>query len=319
VNTTIFGLKGIRSFVACAGLVAFALAAGAASPALAQDDYAVNLAQQAVRERIVRENGGSQSSVNFGGRRRVETYAAGGNRTGVRGEGTFARDSSTRRQRFTYDAVVNTRNGRVQSVNYNFAGDVLDDDAGGGYDSNVPRWLVGTFRGRNPAGGRQGVQVDVIVDSAGNVTVVHPNGSRETGTYSNGQFMFASRPTWDVTRSGRDGFRATTRRRTEDFVRISGGDYDGRPGPGSGRVPNWAVGTFRGMTDSGESELTIRSDGSATSRSLRTGESFYGTYDGRTLRFDWGDYDVQRERDGIRTINMSNRNDQTVYRRERGY
>jgi hypothetical protein len=312
VNTTILGWKGLRFVWACALLLALSLAAGEFATARAQEDYAVNLAQQAVRDRIIREQGGTQASVNFGGRRRVETYSAGSNRTGVRGEGTFRRDTDGRRQRFTYEAVVNTRNGRVQSATYNFSGDVFDDDNDD--NMNVPRWLVGTFRGINPAGARRGIEVRVTVDRSGYVTVEHPNGSRETGRYENGQFLFTSRPTWDVTRAGRDGFRASTRRRTEEFVRISGPDYDaGRPG--SGRVPNWAVGTFRGMTDSGESELTINSDGSATARSLRTGESFYGTYDGRTLRFDWGEYDVRRENDGIRTINVNNRNDQTIYRR----
>ena len=311
MNRTFFGFKGVRALAAGLWVVAAVAACVASAPSLAQDSSVIQRAQEAVRERILREQGYG-GSVNFPARLRTETYPVGNNQTGVRGEGVFRRDNAGGAQRFTYDAVVNTRNGRVQRVTYNFTGDA----GGGGYDDGndrVPRWLIGTFRGYNPAG-RQGVTVAVTVDSAGNVTITHPNGSRETGRYENGQFLFSARPSWEVTRSGRDGFRASTRRRAEEFVRDSGGGYtdDGRD---DGRVPRWAQGTFRGMTDSGESELTIRADGSASARSLRTGETFYGNYDGRTLRFDWGEYDVQRERDGIRTVNRTNRNDQTVYRR----
>ncbi|HEV2765296.1 MAG TPA: hypothetical protein VGV38_20100, partial [Pyrinomonadaceae bacterium] len=295
MNTTFLGFKGFRALTAAIAVLAAVLACGASAPAHAQETYAVQRAQEAVRERILREQG-SRGNVSFPAGWRAETYRVDNNQTGVRGEGTFARDYNDRTQRFTYEAIVNTRNGRTSRVTYNFTGYYDDrpgnDDFG---DRNVPRWLVGTFRGQNPAG-RQGVTVDVIVDTGGNVTVVHPNGSRETGTYSNRQFHFSARPSWDVARAGREGFRASTRRRTEEFIRIDRGYDDGGGGGATGRVQNWAQGTFRGMTDSGESELTIRADGSASARSLRTGETFYGNYDGRTLRFDWGDYDVQRER-----------------------
>ena len=311
MNRTFFGFKGVRALAAGLWVVAAVAACVASAPSLAQDSSVIQRAQEAVRERILREQGYG-GSVNFPARLRTETYPVGNNQTGVRGEGVFRRDNAGGAQRFTYDAVVNTRNGRVQRVTYNFTGDA----GGGGYDDGndrVPRWLIGTFRGYNPAG-RQGVTVAVTVDSAGNVTITHPNGSRETGRYENGQFLFSARPSWEVTRSGRDGFRASTRRRAEEFVRDSGGGYDGGRDDRGGRVPNWAVGTFRGQTDSGESELNIRSDGSVTIRSLRTGESFYGTMDDRRLRFDWGEYDVTRERDGIRTTNINDRT-QTLYRR----
>lgn len=310
MNTNILGFKRFRAFAACAGLLAAVVAFGSQAPAFAQANDAIARAQDAVRERILREQGGSYASVNFQGRRRVETYAVANNQTGVRGEGTFARDSSSRRQRFSYDAVVNTRNGRVLRLNYNFTGDYDGD----GDTDRVPRWLVGTFRGYNPSGGRRGSLLTVTIDSSGSVTAVHPNGSRETGEYNGDRIDFRGRPSWSVTRTNRDGFSASSRR-TEEFTRISGGGFPGGGGGSTGRVPDWAVGTFRGQTDSGESELTISSDGTATARSLRTGETFYGNYDGRSLRFDWGTYDVQRERDGLRTINLNNRNDQTRYRR----
>ena len=42
--------------------------------------------------------------------------------------------------------------------------------------------------------------------------------------------------------------------------------------------------------------------------------TFRGTYTDGRLRFDWGTYEVERTRDGIRTVDVNNRNT-TEYRR----
>jgi hypothetical protein len=75
------------------------------------------------------------------------------------------------------------------------------------------------------------------------------------------------------------------------------------------------IGTFRGYTDSGEAELSIAPDGSAIARSLTAGRSFDGRYENGRLTFEFGSYDVQRDGNGIRTVNLNNRRDQTWYRR----
>lgn len=313
MDRSLNGFRKSLGFTARVGLLAVVLAAGAAT-AFAQDRYAIDRAQQAVRERIMREQGGS-ASVTFDSNRRADIYRVSNNQTGVRGEGYFRRDYNSPTQRFTYDAVVNTRSGRVQPINYQLVG--TTDDGGYNNDNDndtdrAPRWLRGTFRGRNPSG-RQSQMMSLTIDRSGDVEAVYDNGTRESGRYANGQIQLGNRSAWSVARSG-NGFRATARRRSEDFVRTSGDDYADSRGD-SGRVPRWMVGTFRGMTDSGESELTIQSDGSASARSLSTGETFYGRYENNTLRFEWGDYEVTRVRDGVRTINRSNRNDTTDYRR----
>lgn len=307
-----FRFKGLQTLPARLGLLAVVLAAGSLTPAPAQDRDAIDLAQAAVRERIMREQGGGSASVTFESDRRTQTYRVSNNQTGVRGEGVLRGGFTGAARRFTYDAVVNTRNGRVQPINYSFVGDADD-----GYDNDTdndtdraPRWLRGTFRGRNPAG-RQGQMMSVTIDRMGDVEAVYDNGTRESGRYDNGQIHLGNRAAWSVTRSG-DGFRATSRRRSEDFVRTSD-DYDGRGD--SGRVPRWVIGTFRGATDTGESELTISPDGSASVRALSTNKTFYGRYDNRTLTFDWGRYEVTRVRDGLRTINLNDRNNITDYRR----
>ena len=84
-------------------------------------------------------------------------------------------------------------------------------------------------------------------------------------------------------------------------------------------MPRWAVGTFRGTTDRGEAELIINRDGTASIRSLSTNQTFSGDYSNGVLRFEWGSFDVSRDGDGIRTIEVNNRNNQTAYRRVRGF
>ncbi|HEX5709015.1 MAG TPA: hypothetical protein VFX96_17065 [Pyrinomonadaceae bacterium] len=310
MNRPSFGSKLLRTLPACLGLLAVVFAAGSFSPSHAQQErYAVNLAQAAVRERILREQGDGSSSVTFESNRQTQTYRVSNNQTGVRGEGVFRRDFNGPSRRFTYEAVVNTRNNRVQPISYNFVGGV-DGDYNNEF-SDVPDWLIGTFRGRNPTG-RQGQLMSVSVDRTGSVLAVYDNGTRDSGRYVNGQIQLGNtRQAWSVTRVG-SGFRATARRRSENFIRTSD-DFDGRGD--NDRVPRWVVGTFRGTTDRGESELTISSDGAASIRSLSSNEIFYGRYDDRSLRFDWGTYEVTRARNGLRTTNVGDRNDTTDYRR----
>jgi hypothetical protein len=82
-----------------------------------------------------------------------------------------------------------------------------------------------------------------------------------------------------------------------------------------GNVPNWAIGSFRGVTDSGETELTIAPNGAATVRSLNTNSIHYGRYANDVLTFDWGSFRVVREGRGISTVELSNQQNRTTYRR----
>jgi hypothetical protein len=220
----------------------------------------------------------------------------------VRGEGRHAPEGSNPRS-FTYEATVNHRNGNVERVSYDWV------RGGGGRDERrVPRWLVGSWQGRSPSNQRR---VSLTVGSDGQVSALYNNGPREEGRYDNGRIRFNNSDEWDVSRV-EEGFRAAHGARSEVFRSGSGGGDD--DGDGSGRVPRWAQGTFRGTTDSGESELTIRADGTATATSLTKHTSFQGTYSNGRLRFDWGTYEVARVQDGIRTTDVKTRN-HTDYRR----
>ncbi|MFL6333673.1 MAG: hypothetical protein ACJ754_10225 [Pyrinomonadaceae bacterium] len=294
-----------------AGVVALLLLAVAVS-ARAQDDkltrYAIERAQIGVSGKIIQERGGTWDDVTFD-QARTQTWRVSDKLTGVRGEGRHALGGSNARA-FTYEATVNHRNGNIERVTYDWVrGGVGGGGGGGGDNRRVPRWLVGSWNGRSPSNRRR---VAVTVGSDGAITALYDNGSRDEGKYDNGQIRFNNSNEWDVSRVD-EGMRVAAGTRSEVFRSGAGGGYD--DGDDAGSVPRWARGTFRGTTDSGESELTIRADGTATARSLKSNQSFQGSYSNGRLRFDWGTFDVQREQEGIRTVQTNNRNNQTYYRR----
>ena len=298
-----------RAFVIGAGLLALSLYA-AVAPASAQDRqtrYAIERAEIGARLKVVQERGGGMDSVTFD-QTRTQTWHVSDRLTGVRGEGRHAPGGGTPARDFTYEAVVNHRNGEIQQVSYAVVG---GGGIGGGRDERrVPRWLVGSFDGRSPSNRRRAT---VTVARSGEIWAVYDNGAREQGSYDNGRIRFNTTGEWDVSRVDQ-GFRAASGRRSEVFNRTSAGD-DYTDDDDSGRVPSWMRGTFRGTTNTGEAELTIRADGTATARSITKNQSFQGTYSNGVLRFDWGSFEVQRVRDGIRTVEVNNRNNQTEYRR----
>lgn len=92
------------------------------------------------------------------------------------------------------------------------------------------------------------------------------------------------------------------------------GNQPNFPGQG-GRVPNWAVGTFRGWTNTGEAELTISANGAATARSLSTNAIYNGRFANDVLYFDWGSFNIVREGRGFATVEIGNQRNRTSYTR----
>jgi hypothetical protein len=95
------------------------------------------------------------------------------------------------------------------------------------------------------------------------------------------------------------------------------GDYDqGRP---SNRIPNWAIGQFEGYNQSANIEVSLRilDNGKVISRVgwLR----FNGYFDGRNQEIVVGPnrFRIDRERRGIRTTQVGNRNNVVFYTRVR--
>jgi hypothetical protein len=189
-------------------------------------------------------------------------------------------------------------------------------NTGGGseVDYDVPSWLVGSYRGRNPGGNRQ--RLTLTINRNGRVRAVYDNGTRDRGNYDNGLIRFGGDLGWTITQSGND-IRARDIRtgRSEKFTRTSESIDNDDEDEVDSNVPRWMVGTFRGMAPSGEAELSIGPDGTASIRSISTNRLFNGRVDNRILTFEFGSYDVEREGRGIRTINRNDRNNRTSYTR----
>ncbi|HEX8119110.1 MAG TPA: twin-arginine translocation signal domain-containing protein [Pyrinomonadaceae bacterium] len=298
-----------RRFLKGAGLMALLLTT-AVVPARAQDErqtrYAVERAQIGVSGKILQERGGTWNDVTFD-QARTQTWRISDRLTGVRGAGRYAPGGSDSRA-FTYEAAVNHRNGNIERVTYEWVRG--GGGVGGGDNRRVPRWLVGSWSGRSPSNQRR---VSLTVGSDGQVSALYNNGSREEGRYENGRIRFNNSNEWDVSRVD-GGMRAAYGTRSEVFRSGTGGGNDDDDET-DGRVPRWMRGTFRGTTDDGEAELVIRADGTATIGAVGKSGTARGTYSDGRLRFDWGTYEVERLQDGIRTVNVKDRNNRTDYRR----
>ena len=188
-----------------------------------------------------------------------------------------------------------------------------------GQGGNVGNCVTGTFRGNTNTG-----ESELTIASNGVATIRSlSTNAVYSGQCSNNVLYFE----WGAFNVTRDGRGITTTEvnnqwnRTQ-YRRVSGSDvnygqgYPAQPGyPAQiGDVPNWALGTFRGRTDSGQTELTIESNGVATARSLSTNAVFSGTYSNGILSFDWGSFRLERQGNNIATVDVNNGN-RTTYRR----
>ncbi|HEY7784994.1 MAG TPA: hypothetical protein VIB00_09720 [Pyrinomonadaceae bacterium] len=306
-----------RRYLRSLNILSLVLLITAASNALAQNNpqYAIQRAQGAIRDQIWRDHGGANNiDVSFPEWNQAETYRVSNTLTGVRGRGVFTRRNNYQDARaFSYEAVINVRNGRVDRAEYRVDG---QGNTGGGseVDYDVPSWLVGSYRGRNPGGNRQ--RLTLTINRNGRVRAVYDNGTRDRGNYDNGLIRFGGDLGWTITQSGND-IRARDIRtgRSEKFTRTSESIDNDDEDEVDSNVPRWMVGTFRGMAPSGEAELSIGPDGTASIRSISTNRLFNGRVDNRILTFEFGSYDVEREGRGIRTINRNDRNNRTSYTR----
>lgn len=253
----------------------------------AQDRFAIERAQQAVREKIIRDKGGE---VTFPFYMRNETFRVSDSHTGVRGFGTWEGGFNQRIRDFSYEARVENRSGKVDRIKYK----LLNQNDGGG---RVPNWAIGTFYGRNP---QTGGRIILTITENGKVNVNFDNSSFANGYFYNNQITI-------------DGVfsRVTRLNRGIRTIRVDNGetiDYyrDEFGGGGSGSVPEWAVGTFYGRNPQtgGTITLTISSNGSV---SANTGNGLvYGTIFGERLTIDGVSSKIIRLNNGIRTIRVDN-------------
>jgi hypothetical protein len=279
----------------------FVFLCGAAVQTFAQDRYAIERAQAAVREKIIRDKGGN---VEFPTYMQTETYYISRDQTGVRGYGTWTRRFGRNDQDFSYEARVNTNSGKVDKISYK----IVDENDGNNSGGKVPSWAVGTFYGRNP---QDNSQIKMTITENGNVNV-----DFQGGNYTNGNF-YNNRITIDgavarVTRIN-NGIRTTRVDNGESIDYYRDGNYDNGNNNG-GNVSSWAIGTFYGRNPQtgGQIMMTISRNGSVT---VNMGNSnSYGTLNGDRLTINGISSRITRLNNGIRTTRFDNGESIDYYR-----
>jgi hypothetical protein len=141
------------------------IASGSLGLAQGSQDRAIDQAQRAVSQRITSQEGGRDLAVQFGRDARTEFPSNTGIR--VRGTGTVTRSADGTSRPFSYEAVVNTRNGNVSAIRYDWRGDWYSSGR-----RAVTNRLTGTYR-LNPA------RSDDASTTAGRVTRNLPAGQQE--------------------------------------------------------------------------------------------------------------------------------------------
>jgi hypothetical protein len=129
------GVKtSMRRWTLFAALLAVGI--GSSSPGLAQDadDWVIDQAQRAVRERMTSREGERDVTVRFRSDARTESSSNTDRR--VRGTGSVLRSDGQVRP-FSYEAVVNTRDSNVSDIHYDWHGD---------WDKPDTNRLTGTYR-----------------------------------------------------------------------------------------------------------------------------------------------------------------------------
>ncbi len=256
----------------------------------AQQVRNINQAQSRIRERMIREQGGSNPSVSFDDGGSFESISS--SETRVRGSGTYVRNWNEAGRRFNYVAVFRVRDGDLRSLSYDFTGDTGGGWNPGGPTSTPPSWAQGTFYST----GGQGITM--TINRSGQITVVNA-GQTFYGRYYRGQ-IYLNNEVSTVSRRG-NGIRTYNRNQgiTTDYSR----DNTGGGGGDVSTPPSWARGTFYATSGGQNITLTINRNGRVTVNN--SGQIFYGTYYNGAITVNNDVSDVTRINRGIRTYNRS--------------
>lgn len=296
--------KGVSVLGSLVFVIAIAMLAAAVTPAQVRN---VNEAQSEIRQRMIREQGGNNPSVQFNDGGRFETVS--NSETRVRGSGTYFRNRNESGRRFNYTAVFRVRDGDLRSLTYNFTGSgPWNPGDGGGWNGGAtttpPSWAQGTFystRGQN---------ITLTINRNGRVTAVN-QGQTFYGRYNRGS-IYLNNDTSTVTRRG-NGIRTYNRdtNQTTDYARdFQGGGVGDGP---SSTPPSWAQGTFYATSGGQNISLTINRNGRVTV--VNSGQTFYGSYYNGSITVNNDTSTVTRRNNGIRTYNR-NTGQTTNYRKQ---
>ena len=154
-----------RILLAAVTVLVGVIASGSLGLAQNSQDPSIDQAQRAVRQRITSQERGSDLTVQFGRDARTESASSTGIR--VRGTGSVARSADGTSRPFSYEAVVDTRNGNVSAIRYDWRGEWYSSGR-----RAVTNRLTGTYR-LDPA------RSDDAATTAGRVTRSLPAGQQE--------------------------------------------------------------------------------------------------------------------------------------------
>jgi hypothetical protein len=120
------GLKtSMRRCTMFAALLAVVIGSSGLGVAQGSDDWAIDQAQRAVRERMASREGERDVAVRF--RSDARTESSSNTNLRVRGTGSVLRSDGQVRP-FSYDAVVDTRTSTVSDIHYDWRGDWDEPD-----------------------------------------------------------------------------------------------------------------------------------------------------------------------------------------------
>ena len=128
-----------RILLAAVTVLVGVIAGGSLSLAQGSEDRAIDQAQRAVSQRIASQDGDRDVTVEFG--RDARTEFASNTDIRVRGTGTVTRSADATSRPFSYEAVVNTRNGTVSTIRYDWRGNWYSSGR-----RAVTNRLTGTYR-----------------------------------------------------------------------------------------------------------------------------------------------------------------------------
>lgn len=110
-------------------IIALAVLRPDSADAQRNSTYTIEKGQQALREKLLREVGGRDPLVIFN--EDADRFVVSRSESGVRGSGVFVRNFEGRRRNFTYQVVLNSRNGNVERMLYEWQGDWYIGGRGG--------------------------------------------------------------------------------------------------------------------------------------------------------------------------------------------
>lgn len=176
---------------------------------LAQDDHSIQRAQQAIRDRILSDEGrfrNRDQDVHFNNDARTQFISNA--ETRVTGSGVFVRTNEGRSRDFFYEATINVRNGIVKRARYNWRGGWYSGD-NGGYWENRPNDNSGSWNDRPR--GRMRYQGPIMNENSRKVLDVAGRNQSDGANVQQWDWARQANQEWEIIDVGRSEYAIINR------------------------------------------------------------------------------------------------------------